>query len=408
VFGLPRGWIGRAGLDPPARPACHRLPSGAQHHPCESVRAPDGDGHILPEVAVVEVAGRQRADLEDGAGAALKLDDARHMIGTRMVFLVRRAPLRLAQHRPRARAAQPQHGVDEMRADPQHRRARGGVEEADLADAAVLDDLLHAPPVGSVLELVADDRPHISRAQVDDAPGLDERQRERLLERDGAHTVAYTELHEGKAHGRWSRETQHVGTLGREHRVRVRVGTRDAERAGERGDPLLLQVAHCGQLEAVRVREQAERVASPAPTAAGQDGPISGLHARILRHGDDSRTLLAADHGLADRPVRSQTSRWIYTRENRATEAFESALDRRLGFHPYRVLATDFGLATWPAGAQEKMGDSRVQVTVKADIVRLDDVDVLRQGSWVAVLGTSDLTKGNAIALTPARGYAGG
>ena len=88
--------------------------------------------------------------------------------------------------------------------------------------------------------------------------------------------------------------------------------------------------------------------------------------------------------------------------------AFESALDRRLGFHPHRVLATDFGLATWPAGAQEKMGDSRVQVTVKADIVRLDDVDVLRQGSWVAVLGTSDLTKGNAIALTPARGYAGG
>jgi len=79
-----------------------------------------------------------------------------------------------------------------------------------------------------------------------------------------------------------------------------------------------------------------------------------------------------------------------------------------LGFHPHRVLATDFGLATWPAGAQEKMGDSRVQVTVKADIVRLDDVDVLRQGSWVAVLGTSDLTKGNAIALTPARGYAGG
>ena len=80
-----------------------------------------------------------------------------------------------------------------------------------------------------------------------------------------------------------------------------------------------------------------------------------------------------------DLPVRSQTSRWI-----------------------------DFGLATWPAGAQEKMGDSRVQATVKADVVRLDDVDVLRQGNWVAVLGTSDLTKGNAIALTPARGYAGG
>src|SRR5207245_2611853 len=181
------------------------------------------------------------------------------------------------------------------------RRARGGVEEADLANAAVLDDLLHAPPVGGVLELVADDCPHIPRAQVDDAPGLGERQRERLLERDGAHTVAHTELHEGKAHGRWSRETQHVGTLGGEHRARVRVGTRDAERAGERGDPLLLQVAHRGQLEAVRVR-----------------------------------------------------------------------------------------------------------VTVKADVVRRDDGDVLRQGSWVAVLGTSDLTKGNAIALTPARGYAGG
>ncbi len=54
------------------------------------------------------------------------------------------------------------------------------------------------------------------------------------------------------------------------------------------------------------------------------------------------------------------------------------------------------------------MGDSRVQATVKAHVVRLDDVDVLRQGNWVAVLGTSDLTKGNAIALTPARGYAGG
>src|SRR5438309_11424269 len=81
VFGLPRERIGRAGFDPPARPARHSLPSGAQHHPCESVRAPDGDGHILPEVAVVEVAGCQRADLEDGAGAALELDDARHMIG---------------------------------------------------------------------------------------------------------------------------------------------------------------------------------------------------------------------------------------------------------------------------------------------------------------------------------------
>ena len=198
-----------------------------------------------------------------------------------------------------------------MRADPQHRRARGGVEEADLANAAVLDDLLHAPPVGGVLELVADDRPHISRAQVDDAPGLGERQRERLLERDGAHTVAHTELHEGKAHGRWSRETQHVGTLGGEHRARVRVGTRDAERAGERGDPLLLQVAHRGQLEAVRVREQAERVASPAPTAAGQDGPISGLHARILRHGGDLRTLLACGPWSRRSAGRSQTSRWM-------------------------------------------------------------------------------------------------
>src|SRR5207245_1264513 len=53
-------------------------------------------------------------------------------------------------------------------------------------------------------------------------------------------------------------------------------------------------------------------------------------------------------------------------------------------------------LARWRPGEER---DSRVQVTVKADVVRLDDVDVLRQGSWVAVLGTSDLTKGNAIAL---------
>src|SRR2546428_14113039 len=88
--------------------------------------------------------------------------------------------------------------------------------------------------------------------------------------------------------------------------------------------------------------------------------------------------------------------------------AFESALDRRLGFHPHRVLPTDFGLATWPAGAQEKMRDSRGPVTGKADIVGLDDADVLRRGTWAAVLGPADLPKGNAFALTPARGYRGG
>jgi hypothetical protein len=32
-------------------------------------------------------------------------------------------------------------------------------------------------------------------------------------------------------------------------------------------------------------------VASPAGAAADQHRPISGLHARILRHCDDSRTL---------------------------------------------------------------------------------------------------------------------
>src|SRR5439155_7936582 len=101
-------------------------------------------------------------------------------------------------------------------------------------------------------------------------------------------------------------------------------------------------------------REQAERMASPPPTAAGQDGPISGLHARILRHGDDSRTLRAC-------------GRW----SRRSASAFaDVTVDR--------FRARD--LARW---RQEKMGDSRVQVTVKADVVRLDDVDVLRQGSVV-------------------------
>jgi len=80
-----------------------------------------------------------------------------------------------------------------------------------------------------------------------------------------AHAVAHAQLHQAKAHGRWGRETQHVGALGGEHRARVGIRARDAECAGQRGDPLLLQVAHRGQLEAVRVRKQAGRVTSPAP-----------------------------------------------------------------------------------------------------------------------------------------------
>jgi hypothetical protein len=74
------------------------------------------------------------------------------------------------------------------------------------------------------------------------------------------------------------------------------------------------------------------------------------------------------------------------------------------------LIGAVIGFANRPVGAQEKMGDSRVQVTIKAEIVRLDDVEGhvvthfeskgynLRLGTWTLNRGTSDLIKSNGTA----------
>lgn len=65
------------------------------------------------------------------------------------------------------------------------------------------------------------------------------------------------------------------------------------------------------------------------------------------------------------------------------------------------------GLSTTTVSSQEKMGDSRVQVTVKTEVARHDDVEGhtitlfeskgynLKTGSWTVNRGTSDVIKGN-------------
>jgi hypothetical protein len=84
-----------------------------------------------------------------------------------------------------------------------------------------------------------------------------------------------------------------------------------------------------------------------------------------------------------------------------------------------RAMAITIVLAAWSCGmtiataiAQEKMADSRVQVT-KAEVVRVDDVEGhtialfenkgynLKTGSWTVNRGTNDLIKGNGTG----RGY---
>jgi hypothetical protein len=77
------------------------------------------------------------------------------------------------------------------------------------------------------------------------------------------------------------------------------------------------------------------------------------------------------------------------------------------------IAALILGLAPATVTAQEKFGDSRVQVTVKAEVVRLDDVEGhtlvtfqnkgynLKAGTWMVTNGTSDLVKGNGTG----RGY---
>lgn len=71
------------------------------------------------------------------------------------------------------------------------------------------------------------------------------------------------------------------------------------------------------------------------------------------------------------------------------------------------------GLTTAAVVAQEKLADSRVQVTTKVEVVRLDDVEGhtiaifenkgynLKYGSWTLNRGTNDVIKGNGTA----RGY---
>lgn len=72
------------------------------------------------------------------------------------------------------------------------------------------------------------------------------------------------------------------------------------------------------------------------------------------------------------------------------------------------VLAACFvGITTATTMAQERMGDARVQVITKADVVRLDDAEGhtigmfeskgynLKTGSWTLNRGTNDLIKGN-------------
>ena len=257
--------------------------------------APDRDGHIAPKVALVEVTRRQRADLEETADPAREFDDARHVIRTRMVLEISSAPLSLAVDRRRLHApAEPQHGIDEMGAHPQHRRTGSSVEGPDLPDAALLHDLLDPPPMAGVLELMADDGLHAARAERDNAPGVGQRERERLLERDRANAMPHPELDELDPHRRRGGETEQVGALGGEHGLGVGVDARDAKRVRERAEARGVAIAERHQLEPVPIREKAKRMALSARPAADEHGPMPTLHPGILQR------RRAPDDGLGD------------------------------------------------------------------------------------------------------------
>src|SRR6202795_1418475 len=135
VLGLARRDVGGPGFNPASGPSRDRLPPAAQHDARIALGAPDRDGHVAPEVAVVEVTWRQRTDLEKTAGPAREFDDARHVIRAGMVLEIGLAPLGVAEDRRRAHAtAEPQHGIDEMGARPQYRRTGSSVERPDLSD----------------------------------------------------------------------------------------------------------------------------------------------------------------------------------------------------------------------------------------------------------------------------------
>ena len=65
--------------------------------------------------------------------------------------------------------------------------------------------------MAGVLELMADDGLHAARAERDNAPGVGQRERERLLERDRANAMPHPELDELDPRRRRGGETEQVG-----------------------------------------------------------------------------------------------------------------------------------------------------------------------------------------------------